>query len=130
MAAHSAFDMAAPFSVEAAAAAPLHFIYQMTPLVAIATTVSGDARQYAAVSIMCGSLNLWTCMLTQVAPVSKLPYDIVWGPLTIKAGGTFTLSIPTPVVSGTVLANLTIVSPTYPNGATFNATVAIWNLAG
>lgn len=130
MATQSAFDLAAPFSAEAAAAAPLHFIYQMTPLVAIATTVTGDARQYAAVSIMSGSLNLWTSMLTQVAPVSKLPYDIVLGPLTIKAGGTFTLSVPTPAASGKVQAVLTIVSPTYPNGATFNATVAIWNLAG
>ena len=51
MATHSAFDLAAPFSAEAAAAAPLHFIYQMTPLVAIATTVTGDARQYAAARI-------------------------------------------------------------------------------
>jgi hypothetical protein len=130
MATHSAFDPAVPFSAEAAASAPLHFIYQMTPLVAIATTVTGDARQYASVSIMSGSLNLWTSMLTQVAPVSKLPYDIVLGPLTIKAGGTFTLSVPTPAASGKVQAVLTIVSPTYPNGATFNATVAIWNLAG
>ena len=130
MATQSAFDLAAPFSAEAAAAAPLHFIYQMTPLVAIATTVSGETRQYAAVSIMCGSLNLWTCMLVQVAPISELTYDIVLGPLTIKAGGTFTLSVPTPVVPGTVLADLTIVSPTYPNGATFKVMVAIWNLTG
>ena len=69
-------------------------------------------------------------MLTQVAPIAALPYDIVLGPLTIKAGGTFTLSVPTPMASGKVQAILTIVSPTYPKGATFNATVAIWNLAG
>jgi hypothetical protein len=130
MAVHSAFDLAAPFSAEAAAAAPLHFVYQMNPLVAITTTVTGDARQYAAVGIMSGSFNLWTSMLTQVAPISELPYDIILGPLTIKAGGTFTLSVPTPLASGTVLAKLTIISPAYPEGETFNATVAIWNLSG
>ena len=68
--------------------------------------------------------------VTQVAPIAVLPYDIVWGPLTIKAGGTFTLSVPTTMASGTVQAKLTIVSPACPNGETFNATVATWKLAG
>jgi hypothetical protein len=130
MAKPSIYDTSVVFSAEAAAAAPLTFTYPISALVSITTTVSGDARQYASVSIMNGSAMLWTTTLTQFAPTAQIPYDIIAGQLTIKANGTFTLTIPTNLAPGNVVANLVIASPTNPTGQPFQATVAMWNLTG
>ena len=130
MAKPSVYDTSVVFSAEAAAAAPLTFTYPISAQVSITTTVSGDARQYATVGIVNGSALLWTATLTQFAPTAEIPYDVLAGQLTIKAGGMFTLTIPTNLQPGNVVANLVIATPTNPKGQPFQAMVAQWNLTG
>jgi hypothetical protein len=113
-------------NVKSLAAAPLTFTYVLTPEVSIVTTVSGDARQYANVSIFYGSLQLWSGAMTQLSPKIEIPYDIVAGSTTIKKGGGFTLTVPTAQQNGSVVADLVIVTPT--STVPFHATVASWPL--
>lgn len=117
------------FSAELAAASPLVINFVLSPQLIIATTVTGDARQNATVSLVNGSVTLWSTTLTQFTPTAEIPYDIVGGSLTIKKGGSFTLTIPTAGQAGSVVASLTVVTPTVPNGTPFNATVATWTLS-
>jgi precorrin-4 methylase len=106
---------------------PLQFTYPISAMTSITTTVSGDARQYAVVSIVSGSLTLWSQTLTQLADKAKIPYDIVAGDLTVDAGGTLALTIPTTLQNGSVVVGLMIKTSTQT--APFNATVASWPLS-
>ncbi|MBB4003111.1 hypothetical protein [Aurantimonas endophytica] len=117
------------FSAELAAASPLVINFVLSPQLTISTTVTGDARQNATVSLVNGSVALWSTTLTQFTPTAEIPYDIVGGQLTIKKGGSFTLTIPTSGQAGSVVASLTVVTPTAPQGIPFNATVASWTLS-
>jgi hypothetical protein len=117
------------FSATAAATGALAFTYVLSGPVSITTTVTGDARQYATVGIVNGSLTLWSTTLTQLSPTAEVPYDVVAGQLTIKQGGTFTLTIPTTIQQGQVAASLMIATPTTPKGQPFAAAVANWSLS-
>ena len=117
------------FSAELAAASPLVISFVLSSQLSIVTTVTGDARQNATVALVNGSVTLWSTTLTQFTPTAEIPYDIVGGPLTIKKGGGFTLTIPTAGQAGSVVASLTVVTPTAPQGIPFNATVATWTLS-
>lgn len=116
------------FAAAAAAGAPLVINYILSSQVSITTTVTGDARQYATVAILNGSLTAWSTSLTQLSPTAELPYDIAAGQMTIKAGATFTLTIPTTLLPGSVFGQMTIVTPTNPKGQPVGITVASWPL--
>ncbi|UIJ71026.1 hypothetical protein [Aurantimonas sp. HBX-1] len=117
------------FSAELAAASPLVINFVLSPQLTISTTVTGDARQNATVALVNGSVTLWSTTLTQFTPTATIPFDIVAGQLTIKKGGGFTLTVPTAGQAGSVVASLTVVTPTAPDGIPFNATVATWTLS-
>lgn len=119
--------MTAILTTEVLASAPLKFSYPITPEVSIDTTVTGDSRQYATVSIVYGSLSLWSGTMTQLAPKIEIPYDIVAGSITIDQGGTFTLTVPTTLQNGSVAASLVITTAT--SKVPFNAIVASWPLS-
>lgn len=118
--------MFADLTAEAFAAGPLTFDYPLDAATSIRTTVHGDARQYATVSIIYGALNLWSQTLTQLAHIATIPDDIVAGEITVEAGGKFTLTVPTSLRNGSVAADLKIKTATqeFP----FKATVASWPL--
>lgn len=116
-------------TVTAAASAPLVINYILSSQVSIVTTVTGDARQYATVAIVNGSLTAWSASLTQLNNSQQLPYDIVAGQMTIKKGATFTLTIPTTSQAGSVFGQLTIVTPQNPDGQQYGIQVASWPLS-
>ena len=115
------------FNLETLVTGPLIVTYPITASVSIVTTVTGDARQYANVAIVYGSLTTWSGTMTQLAPTITIPYDIVAGEITIKKEGSFTLTVPTSIQNGSVVASLTIESGTQT--VPFTATVAIWPLS-
>lgn len=116
------------FSATAAASAPVVITYVLSSTVSIVTTVTGDARQYASVGILNGSLMLWSATMTQLEPTATIPYDIIAGTLIIKKGGTFTLQIPTTLQPGSMTANLTVATLNNPQGTPFTGVVAMWAL--
>lgn len=105
---------------------PLKFSYPITPLISIDTVVSGEARNVANVSIVYGSMILWSGTMTQLAPTITVPFDIVAGDITIEKGGTFNMIPPTSLQEGSVTANLMIKSPT--SEVPFTARIAHWPL--
>ncbi len=109
-------------------AGPLVFNFPISAQLSIQVSVSGDARQNATVSILNGSVVSWSTTLTQFSPTAELPYDIVAGDYTLKAGAGFVLTIPTTLQMGSVVARGTLVSPTQPDGQKFAVTVASWPL--
>lgn len=115
------------FTAERLNSSPLKFSYSITSEVSIDTTVSGDSRQNASVSIVYGSMTLWSGTMTQFDPEIKTPFEIKAGSITIEEGGTFTLTIPTSLQNGSVAANLMIKSST--STVPFNALVASWPLS-
>jgi hypothetical protein len=113
-------------SQEQLAAAPLVINYMLTSQVTIQTTVLGDARNIATVSIIDGSLTMWSTTLTQAAPNATTPYALVMGTVTIDAGAGFELTIPTSVQNGSVMFNGTIVQA--GNSSPYAAQVSSWPL--
>jgi hypothetical protein len=107
---------------------PLNFSYPITALVSINTSVTGDSRQYASVSIVYGSLTLWSQTLTQLGHTATIPFEILAGDITIEKGGTFVLAIPTSLQNGSVTANLMIKSGPQP-AVPFKGPVASWPLS-
>ncbi len=105
---------------------PLKFSYPITPLISLDTVVSGEARNIANVSIVYGSMTLWSGTMTQLAPTITIPFDIVAGDITIEKGGTFNMIPPTATQEGSVTASLTIKSPT--SEVPFTARIAHWPL--
>ncbi|OIN45261.1 hypothetical protein BLL37_31165 [Pseudomonas azotoformans] len=117
------------FSVAAFAAANLKITYVLTSTISIVTEVSGDARQNATVTIMNGSQQVWNATMTQAEPTATIGSNLIIGSVTIKAGGTFTLQIPTVTQPGSMTAALTLITPNNPGGIPFNAQVAQWPLS-
>ncbi|MGC1498130.1 MAG: hypothetical protein WA790_20155 [Sulfitobacter sp.] len=105
---------------------PLKFSYPITPLVSLDTVVSGEARNVANVSVVYGSLTLWSGTMMQLAETITIPFDLVAGEITIEKGGTFTMSPPTATQEGSVIASLVIKSST--STVPFTARIAHWPL--
>lgn len=112
-------------SAEGIASAPLTFGFPLGQAT-INTTVMGDARNIAAVSIMFGSMAMYSVTLTQAFPTATIPYDMMIGNMTIQKGATFTLTVPLANQLGMVFFQATIVTPlsTQP----FASPVASWSL--
>lgn len=119
--------MSDTLTAELMTSAPLKFSYSITPEVSIDTTVTGESRQNASVSIVYGSMTLWSGTMTQFAPEITTPFEIKAGSITIEEGGTFTLTIPTSMQNGSVAASLMIKTAT--STVPFNAFVASWPLS-
>ena len=90
------------------AAGPLNFDFYLTADVDFKTSVTGDARNIAAVTIVYGSVVVWATTLTQGDPQHKTTADLWLGNLMISAGATFTLTIPTNDQPGNVMASGTL----------------------
>lgn len=109
-------------------ASPLHFEFPLSGSVTVTTDVFGDQRNNAVVSIKNGSLTVWAATLTQVSPVGTIQSELILGSINIKAGTTFTLTIPTSMQNGNVMMNGSIQSPPSPDWVQINAQVASWPL--
>ncbi len=122
--------MSETFNVEEAigvAAGPLQFTFPLSPSVSVVTNVFGDARNNASVTIMSGSMPVWVGSMNQVSPIATVPTELKLGSLNIKAGTTFTLTIPTTMQNGNVLMQGEIQSP--PNTwQPIIAIIAMWPL--
>jgi len=117
------------FSASAAASAPMVISFILTSTVAIVTTVTGDARQYATVSIINGSVTMWSCTMTHLNPTAVISHDLVAGSIMIRTGGSFNLNIPAATYPGSVVANMMIVTESTPGGQAFGGPIATWPLA-
>jgi hypothetical protein len=122
------FENDPDYSFQFAASGPLVFTFVLSSTVSITTTVTGDSRQYATVAIVNGAVTLWSATTTQFANKVTIPFDLIAGPLTIKAGGGFVLQIPTAQQNGSVTAALTIATANNPDGTQFAAAIASWPL--
>jgi hypothetical protein len=118
------FDLA---TAVAAGAGPLEFTFPLSPSATVVTSVFGDARNSASVTIMSGSMPVWNGSMNQVSPNAVVPYELKLGSLNIKAGMRFTLTIPSTQQMGNVLMMGEVQTP--PNDwQPISAFVAMWPL--
>lgn len=103
------------------------FSFPLNASLSINTVVSGAANSIAVVSIVNGSLTLWSATLLQTSNVAKLPFAISAGGTTIEPGAIFTMTIPTALQTGNILVQLTMSSGTQPPTPA-NLQVATWSL--
>lgn len=108
-------------------AGPLVFNFPLTPDVTIQTTVLGAARNIAAISILNGSITMWSTTLQQTFPEARTTFPLQIGDLKIDAGADFKLTIPTETRLGQVVFSATLES----NGVRqpFAAQVSSWPLS-
>lgn len=106
---------------------PLVFDYILTPQVTIRTSVTGDARNIATVTIISGTVTVWAASMTQASPRAVTP-KLVMGDTTIEEGSSFTLTVPSTIQSGNVFFSGTIASGPNPP-VPFQAIVAQWPLS-
>lgn len=106
---------------------PLQFTFPLSPSVSVVTNVFGPLRNQASVSVMSGGITVWTGSMIQQSPVAEIPYELRLGSLNIKAGTTFTLTIPTTLQNGNVLMQGETQSPPNP-WQPILAQIAIWPL--
>ncbi len=109
--------------------APIVITYYITSEFSVQTTVLGEARNAVNVSLMAGSIPLWSGSLTQALPEAKTTFPVVVGNLEIKEGATLKLTIPTggPTPQpGQVFFQCKIVAQ--GTERPFSAPVATWNL--
>lgn len=105
---------AAPVAVEASGQngigyAPLNFDYWLTTDIDVKTTVTGEARNQATVSIYYGSMMVWSTTLLQTDPTHTITIPLIMGSVTIDANATLTLTVPTQAQNGNVLFSGTLV---------------------
>jgi hypothetical protein len=118
----------AMLTVESLAGAPYQTSYWLTTDCEIQTTVTGDARNVATVAIKYGTLIMWSTTLTQTDPTHATSDDLIIGSTTLKAGLSFTLTIPTSQQSGNILAQGSL-SHAGQKPLQFSLYVATWQLA-
>jgi hypothetical protein len=106
---------------------PLVFDYILTPQVTIRTSVTGNARNIATVSILSATVAVWAASLTQAAPKATTP-KLVMGDFTIEEGASFTLTVPSTIQDGNVFFKGKIQSGSN-DPVEFSAIVASWALS-
>jgi hypothetical protein len=109
------------------ASGPLQITFPISSYLTVVTSVFGDARQFATVSIQNGSVTMWSAQLSQALPNQATPYPISVGGLTIEKGAGFYLTIPTTMQQGSVVLSAMISSGSTPP-TQFTAQVAQWSL--
>lgn len=107
---------------------PLQFTFPLSPSVTVVTTVFGAARNQASVAIMSGTMTVWVGSMIQASPVAEVKQELRLGTLNIKAGTTFTLTIPTTMQNGNVFMQGELQSPPNP-WQPFSAIIAMWPLS-
>jgi hypothetical protein len=111
----------------ATASGPLSFTYWLSPSVSVVTNVFGDARNQAGVTIYNGSMAVWMGSMIQTSPTAVVAQTLILGSMNIKAGTTFTLTIPTPNQLGNVMMQAELQTPPNP-WQPFSAIIASWTL--
>lgn len=106
---------------------PLVFDYILTPQVTIRTSVTGDARNIATVTIINGTVAVWAASMTQASPKAVTP-KLVMGDFTIEEGATFTLTVPSTIQNGNMFFDGVTASGSNPP-TPFQAIVAQWPLS-
>lgn len=108
-------------------AAPLQFTTWLTPAVSVVTSVLGEMRNIAQVTIVYGTAPVWSGTMTQAAPTLVIDTEMIYGSLEIASGATFTLTIPTPIQLGGVFLHVEVLQPSPPQK--YYALVATWPLS-
>lgn len=111
---------------EFSATGPIQITYTLSSTVSIVTSVYGDARNDATVSIMNGSSLAWAGSVTQASPNVTIPYPLYLGGVTITQGA-FYMTIPTALQPGMMVFSAMLASPNTP-AFQFTASVAQWSL--
>jgi hypothetical protein len=114
-------------TIESLASAPLVITHQVSGLSVVQTTVTGDARNVAAVAILSGTKIVWSETLTQDLPDYTIPFDVDGGDVCYQHPTSLTLTVPTEMQQGSVLMSTTFTRP-YQKPQPFAAYVATWPL--
>jgi hypothetical protein len=114
-------------TIESLAGAPYQTSYWLTTDCEVQTTVTGDSRNVATVAIKYGSIVLWSTTLMQTDPTHSVPFDLVAGSTTIKAGASLTLTVPTSQQPGNVFMQGSLVHAGQ-QPLQFGIFVATWQL--
>lgn len=93
-------------TVESLAAAPLVFNYYLAPGIDFQTTVTGDNRDTATVTIYYINTPMWSGTLTQGLPSLKFP-NLALGAIKLTRGSV-TLTPPTDSTNGNVMVDCTV----------------------
>lgn len=89
------------------------------------TVVRGSNRTNVTVTLMSGSLVLYSLTVTQASPVAQIPDSLVLGDVIVAPGAKFTMTIPTAMQSGQMFMQAVFQSRTIPP-TPFAADIAIW----
>jgi hypothetical protein len=98
-------------TLKALTTAPLVLTVQISGQTWIQVSVTGTARNVAAVSILNPTLPIYSCTLTQWLPTHKTTADVVASDVTYQAPTTFSLTIPTAEQQGNVFVQSVLVAP-------------------
>lgn len=105
----------------------LEFYYPLTPEVTVKTTVTGEARNIATVTILNITIEAWSGTMMQTSPEVQLQGDVIIGEFTCKKGSKFKLTSPSLIQQGNVMMDAKTKSGNNPE-VTFAAPIASWPL--
>lgn len=99
--------------------------FPLTPDLSAITTVRGAARTNVTVTLMAGSIAMYTLSVVQASPNAVITDSLVLGDIRIAPGASFALTIPTPLQQGQMIMSAQFQSRNIPP-TKFAAAIAIW----
>jgi len=103
------------------------YVLPLTAELSTLTTVRSVAADIADFSFLLGGQSLASMTATQLAPVQKLPNEIVAGDVVIEAGAQISLTIPTTLEKGFLFLTAEFRTRTTPQ-TLIGSSVANWSL--
>jgi hypothetical protein len=116
------------FSAETVGKGPMKITYYLSAQVTIVTSVIGDARNIASVTIMDGTATAWSGTMVQATPDIDIPYALQLSSVKIETGASFHLTIPTGLQNGNVMMHATI--DQQGTSTPVNVQIASWPASG
>jgi hypothetical protein len=99
--------------------------YSLTPDLSALTTVRGTARNNVTVTLMAGSVAIYSVTMMQASPNAIIQDSLVLGDVRVAPGASFALTIPTSLQSGQMFMKATFQSRNIPP-TKFAAAIAVW----
>lgn len=97
----------------------------------VVASQGSSTNNVATVSIISAGQPLWSATMIQTSNVAVVQSNLVIGTgasaTTINAGTSFTLTVPTPLLSGNMAADITYTTGTQPE-TNYSGLIATWTL--
>jgi hypothetical protein len=103
--------------------------FSLTAQIVLQTCVSSQgtsSNNVATINIIDSGTIVWSGVMIQSAPQIVTPF-IKMGTVSIEAGSTFNLTVPSTLMNGNVISNIDYTTPPNPTTA-FNGQIASWSL--